>query len=187
QGSGGNALAVALEAARAGADLIATAIYPVALTLHRVSGESLAEALAGLGLDTGVDVQRLWEASDLVDEHIGDEPVTPLAPRMAVRAAEYDLPAGLVAAIDANLRSQAAGDRFDEVLDELVRVRLELGSPPLAAPIGQILGSQALLNVLSASRYSTVVDEVRALFEGTWGTPPGPIDVGVKRAVSLLS
>src|SRR5205823_13972715 len=121
QGSGGNALAVALEAARAGADLIATAIYPVALTLHRVSGESLAAALAGRGLDTGVDVQRLWEASDLVDEHIGDEPVTPLAPRIAVRAAEYDLPAGLVAALDANLRAQAAGDRFDEVLDELVR------------------------------------------------------------------
>src|SRR5436305_3150973 len=89
QGSGRNALAVALEAARAGADLIATAIYPVALTLHRVSGESLAEALAGLGLATGVDVQKLWEASDLVDEHIGDEPVTPLAPRVAVRAAEH--------------------------------------------------------------------------------------------------
>jgi oxaloacetate decarboxylase alpha subunit len=113
QGSGGNALAAALEAARAGADLIACAIYPVALTLHRVSGESLAEALAGLGLDTGVDVQCLWQASDLVDEHIGDEPVTPLAPRIAVRAAEYDLPASLVAALDAHLRAQAAGDRLD--------------------------------------------------------------------------
>src|SRR5947199_9703028 len=83
QGAGGNALAAALEAARAGADVIAVAVYPVALTLHRVSGESLAEALAGLGLDTGVDVQKLWKASDLVDEHVGDEPVTPLAPRIA--------------------------------------------------------------------------------------------------------
>jgi len=187
QGSGGNALAAALEAARAGAELIACAIYPVALTLHRVSGESLAEALAGLGLDTGVDVQRLWQASDLVDEDIGDEPVTPLSPRIAVRAAEYDLPAGLVAALEVHLRGQSAGDRLDEVLDELVGVRREVGYPPLAAPIGQILGSQALLNVLSASRYSTVVDEVRALFEGRWGTPPGPIDENVQRAVSLLS
>jgi oxaloacetate decarboxylase alpha subunit len=184
QGSGGNALAVALEAARAGADLIATAIYPVALTLHRVSGESLAEALAGLGLASGVDVQKLWEASDLVDEHIGDEPVTPLAPRVAVRAAEHDLPAGLVAALDANLRGQAAGDRLDEVLVEVVRVRAEVGSPPLAAPLGQILGSQALLNVLSASRYSIVVDEMRALFEKQWGTPPGPIDEDIRRAVA---
>ena len=187
QGSGGNALAAALEAARAGADLIACAVYPVALSLHRVSGESLAEALSGLGLDTGVDVRTLWEAADLIDEHIGDEPVTPLAPRIAVRAAEYDLPAGLVAAIEAHLRGQTADDRLDEVLDELVRVRNEIGSPPLAAPIGQILGSQALLNVLSAARYSTVVDEVRALFDGRWGTPPGPVDGNVRRAVSLLT
>ena len=184
QGSGGNALAVALEAARAGADLIATAVYPVALTLHRVSGESLAEALAGLGLDSRVDVQKLWEASDLIDEHIGDEPVTPLAPRIAVRAAEHDLPAGLVAALDGNLRAQSAGDRLDDVLSEVVRVRREVGSPPLAAPIGQILGSQALLNVLSASRYSVVVDETRALFERLWGTPPGAIDEDVRRAIA---
>ncbi|HEX7310111.1 MAG TPA: biotin/lipoyl-containing protein [Gaiellaceae bacterium] len=184
QGSGGNAMAVALEAARAGADLIATAVYPVALTLHRVSGESLAEALAGLGLATDVNIQKLWEASDLIDEHIGDEPVTPLAPRIAVRAAEHDLPAGLVAALDGNLRAQFAGDRLDEVLAEVVEIRVEVGSPPLAAPIGQILGSQALLNVLAASRYSIVVDEMRALLERHWGTPPGPIDENVRRAVA---
>ena len=186
QGSGGNALAAALEAARAGADLIASAVYPIALTLHRVSGESIAEALAGLGLDTGVDVNTLWQASDLVDEYIGDEPVTPLAPRIAVRAAEYDLPAGLVAALDKTLRAQVAADRLDEVLDELVRVRNDVGSPPLAAPLGQILASQALLNVLSAARYATVVDEVRALFDGSWGTPPGPVDPNVRRVVVAL-
>src|ERR687885_1044467 len=72
QGSVGNALAAALEGARAGAELIACAVYPLALTLHRVSGEALAEALQGLGLPVEVDVARLWEASDLVDEHIGD-------------------------------------------------------------------------------------------------------------------
>src|SRR4051812_22189178 len=93
QGAGGSALASALEAARAGADLIACALYPVALALHRVSGESLTEALAGLGDGGGVDVRVLWRACDIVDEHIGDEPVTPLAPRIAVRAAEYALPA----------------------------------------------------------------------------------------------
>src|SRR5439155_8350419 len=124
------------------------------------------------------------EASDLVDEHIGDEPVTPLAPRVAVRAAEHDLPAGLVAALDANLRGQAAGDRLDEVLMEVVRIRAEVGSPPLAAPIGQILGSQSLLNVLAASRYSIVVDEMRALFEKQWGTPPGLIDEDIRRAIA---
>src|SRR5436309_9698055 len=187
QGSAGNALAAALEAARAGAELIACAVYPIALSLHRVSGEALAEALLGLGLDCDVDVAALWRASDLIDEHIGDEPVTPLAPRIAVRAAEHSLPAGLVAAIDMHLRAHAAGDRIDEVLDELERIRAEAGAPPLAAPISQILASQALLHVLSARRYQTVVDELRALVEGSYGKPPGPVDPTVLRVVELLS
>ncbi len=183
QGAGGNALAAAIEAARAGADLIAAAVYPVALTMHRVSAESLAQALAGLGLDTGIDLQKLWEASDLVDEHIGDEPVSPLPPRVAVRAAQFKLPVGLVAALDVQLRSQAAGDRLDEVLDEVIKVRGEVGSPPLAAPIGQIIASQALLNVLTANRYSTMVDELRDLVTGRFGRAPGPVDAAVARAV----
>ena len=185
QGATGNALAAALEAARAGADLISCAVYPVALALHRVSGEALASALAGAGLDTGVDVDALWRASELVDEHIGDEPVTPLAPRISVRAAEHRVPPGLVAALDTHLRTLAAGDRLDEVLDELTRIREEVGWPPIASPIGQILGSQALMHVLSANRYQTVVDELRSLIEGRYGSPPGPIDGAVKRAVAL--
>jgi oxaloacetate decarboxylase alpha subunit len=187
QGAAGNALAAALEAVRAGADLISCALYPIALTLHRVSGEVLATSLAGLGQDAGVDVEALWRASELIDEHIGDEPVTPVAPRIAVRAAEHRVPPGLVAALDTHLRTQAAGDRLDEVLAELLRVREECGWPPLAAPIGQILGSQALLNVLSATRYQTMVDELRALVAGRYGSPPGSIDPTVRRAAELLS
>jgi oxaloacetate decarboxylase (Na+ extruding) subunit alpha len=187
QGSAGNALAAALEAARAGAELIACAAYPIALTLHRVSGEAIAEALTGLGLECDVDVSALWEASDLVDEYIGDEPVTPLAPRIAVRAAQHDLPASLVAALESSLRAQGAGDRLDEAIEELVQIRAEVGYPPLASPIGHVLGSQALLNVLSASRYSVVVDEVRRLVEGRLGTPPAPIDKDVQRAVALTA
>jgi oxaloacetate decarboxylase (Na+ extruding) subunit alpha len=187
QGSAGNALAAALEAARAGAELIACAVYPIALTLHRVSGEAIAEALIGLGLECDVDVSVLWEASDVVDEYIGDEPVTPLAPRIAVRAAQHDLPASLVAALESSLRAQGAADRLDEAIEELVRIRAEVGYPPLASPIGHALGSQALLNVLSASRYSVVVDEVRRLVEGRLGTPPAPIDKTVERAVALTA
>jgi len=187
QGAAGNAMAAGLEAARGGADLIACAVYPVALTIHRVSGEAIAKALTGLGLDPGIDVEALWRASELVDEHIGDEPVTPLAPRIAVRAAEHRFPSGLVAALDTHLRALGAGDRLDEVLDELARVREEVGWPPLAAPIGQIIGSQALLHVLSAARYQTVVDELKGLIEGRFGRPPGPIDPAVRRAVELVS
>jgi oxaloacetate decarboxylase alpha subunit len=187
QGAAGNALAAALEASRAGADLIASAVYPIALTLHRVSGEAAAQALAGLGLDTGVDVDALWEAAEVIDALIGDEPVTPIAPRIATRAAQHSLPAGLVAALDLHLRAHTAADRLDDVLEELARIRGEAGWPPLAAPIGQILASQALVHVLSTTRYQTVVDELRALLVGRYGHPPAPIDPAVRRAVELVS
>jgi oxaloacetate decarboxylase alpha subunit len=187
QGAGGSALAAAIEAARAGADLIACAVYPVALVLHRAAGEATANSLEGLGLDTGVNVDALWLASDLVDEHISDQPVTPLAPRIATRAAQHSLPAGLIAALDVHLRAHAAGDRLDEVIEELNVIREEAGWPPLAAPIGQVLASQALLHVLAAERYQTVVDELRDLLAGRYGTPPAPISPTVQRAVELVS
>jgi oxaloacetate decarboxylase alpha subunit len=186
QGAAGIGLANALVATRVGADVVATAVYPLALSLHRIAGESLVEALEGLGRPTGVDVERLWEAADVIDDHIGDVPVPPLAPRVAVRAAEYDLPAGLVAALDVHLRAHAAGDRLLDALEELGRIRAEAGWPPLAAPIGQILASQALLNVLSARRYGTVIDEFRQLVEGGYGTTPAAIEPTVARAVALL-
>jgi oxaloacetate decarboxylase (Na+ extruding) subunit alpha len=187
QGAGGSALAAALAAARAGAQLIACAIYPLALTLHRVSGEALTEALSGIGLNPGVDLDVLWEATDLVDEHIGDELVTPLVPRIAVLAARHDIPASVVAGIDRSLQAEGAGDRLDEILEELDRIRAETGWPPLASPIGQVLASQALLNVLSANRYITLVDEVRSLVSGAFGEPPAPIDPALERVVQLTA
>jgi len=187
QGAAGVGLASAIAAVEAGADLVSTAVYPLALALHRVSGESLAESLDGLGHATGLDAAKLWDAADVIDEHIGDEPVAPVAPRIAVRAAEYDLPAGLVAALEFHLRAHAAADRLLEVLEEVGRVRAEAGWPPLAAPIGQILASQALLHVLDARRYGTVIDEFRELVQGGYGVTPEPIDATVERAVELLS
>ncbi len=187
QGAAGLGIASALAAVEAGADLVATAVYPLALSLHRVSGEALAESLEGLGHGTGIQTHKLWEASDVIDEFIGDEPVAPVAPRIAVRAAEYDLPAGLVAALEVHLRAHAAADRLLDVLEEVARVRAEAGWPPLAAPIGQILASQALLHVLEARRYGTVIDEFRALVQGGYGVTPEPVDPIVQRAIELLA
>ncbi|MDQ3858349.1 MAG: acetyl-CoA carboxylase biotin carboxyl carrier protein [Actinomycetota bacterium] len=186
QGAAGAALAAAIEAARGGADRLACAIYPVAISLHRASAEAVSQALAGIGLDTRVDVERLWQASELVDDALGEEPISPLSPRVAVRAAERGLPAGLVAEVDANLRHQGFGDRLDAVLEELAAIRNEAGCPPLASPIGQVLASQALIHVLSAQRWQIVVDELRDLVEGRYGSPPGQIDPVVRRAVALL-
>jgi oxaloacetate decarboxylase (Na+ extruding) subunit alpha len=186
QGAGGVGLAAAIEAVRAGAERIAVALYPIALSLHRVSAEALTKSLAGVDLDTGVELDRLWKGSELVDVALGDEPVPPLSPQVAVRAAEYMLPAGLVAELDARLREHGSADRLDEVLEELTTIRGECGWPPLASPIGQVLGSQALLHVLAAQRWRFVVDEVRDLVEGRYGAPPAEIDPTVRRAVELL-
>jgi oxaloacetate decarboxylase (Na+ extruding) subunit alpha len=185
QGAGGVALATSMEAARAGAELVACAIYPVALSIHRVSAEAATKALAAIGIDTGVDLERLWQACELVDGALGEEPVAPLSPRVAVRAAEHGLPAGLVAELDANLRAQGFGGRLDEVLGEMQRVRSEVGCPPLASPIGQMLGQQALLHVLSAQRWTLVVDELRDLATGRYGSPQGEVDPQVRRAIEL--
>jgi oxaloacetate decarboxylase (Na+ extruding) subunit alpha len=156
------------------------------MSLHRVSAEVLAGALEGLGHDVSIDVPRLWEACELVDALLGDEPVTPLSPRVAVRAAEHRLPAGLVAELDANLRMQGFGDRLDAVLEELTVIRGECGWPPLASPIGQVLGSQALIHVLSAQRWTLVVDEIRDLVSGRYGSPPQDVDARVRRSIELL-
>ena len=185
QGAAGNALATALEGARAGADLLACSAYPLAVALYRPAGEALAEALAGLGLDSGVDRDLLWQASELIAGTLGDAPVAPLAPAIATQAARRNLPPGLIGALDQHLRAFGAGDRLDEVLDELRTVHDEAGRPPFASPIGQILGSQALLHVLSARRYGTVVDQLRELLDGNYGTPPAPIDEAVTRAIRL--
>ncbi len=185
QGAGRNGLALALEAARAGVDLIGCAVYPVALATHRISAESLAQALAGIGHDPGVDIDVIWSAADLIDEHLGDLPISPLLPRVSVRAARRKLPVWLVSVVDAQLRASGHADRLDEVLDEVERVRVEVGSPPLAAPLGQVVASQALVNVLGANRYRTIIDEVRDLALGRFGKTPGPIDPALERAVAL--
>jgi oxaloacetate decarboxylase alpha subunit len=142
--------------------------------------------LAGIGHEPGIDSGALWQASDLVDDYIGDMALPPLIPRISVRAARRKMPVGLIAAVDVQLRSRSAGDRLDEVLDEIDRVRHEAGSPPLAAPMGQIVASQALVNVLGANRYETMVDEFRSLISGRFGRTPGKIDAALTRAIELL-
>ena len=102
-------------------------------------------------------------------------------------AARHELPASVVAGIDQSLQAENARDRLDEVLEELDRIRAETGWPPLASPIGQVLASQALLNVLSASRYLVVLDELRSLVAGAFGSPPAPIDPALERVVQLTA
>ncbi len=175
QGTGGKALAMAVEAARHGAEPIAVAAYPVAALLNRVSAEVLCEALTGLDFEHGVDVDRVWEASRFIDAHVTSRMHTlPVPPRIILRTAITRLPVGIVAEIDARLRAVDALDRLDEVLAELNRVRADCGTAPLAQPIGGILAGQAVTHVLTARRWAEVSDEMRLLLSGAYGTPPRP-------------
>jgi oxaloacetate decarboxylase (Na+ extruding) subunit alpha len=176
QGTGGNALAMAIEAARHGAEPIATAVLPVAYTLHRVAGEVLCDALTGLGLEHGVDADRVWEASRFIDEHVTSQmPALPIPPRITLRTAFNRLPVGLVSELDARLRMLSAADRLDEVLEEFKQVRLDCGVPPLAQPVGGILAGQAVRHVLSARRWDEVSPDMRDYLSGIYGNPPQAI------------
>jgi len=176
QGTGGNALAMAIEAARHGAEPIATAVLPVAYTLHRVAGEVLCDSLTGLGLEHGVDADRVWEASRFIDEHVTSQmPALPIPPRITLRTAFNRLPVGLVSELDARLRMLGAPDRLDEVLEEFKQVRLDCGVPPLAQPVGGILAGQAVRHVLSARRWDEVSPDMRDYLSGIYGNPPQAI------------
>jgi oxaloacetate decarboxylase alpha subunit len=176
QGTGGNAMAMAIEAARRDAEPIATAVLPVAYTLHRVAAEVLCDALSGLGLEHGVDVDRVWEASRFIDEHVTSQmPALPIPPRITLRTAFNRLPVGLVGDLDARLRTLGAHDRLDEVLEEFKRVRMDCGMPPLAQPVGGILAGQAIRHVLSARRWAEVSEDMRDYVSGVYGNPPQQI------------
>ena len=173
QGTGGNALATAIESARHGAEPIATAVLPVATTLHRVASEILCDALTGLGLDHGVDAERVWQASRFIDQHVTSQmPAAPIPPRITLRTAFHRLPVGLVLELDARLRQLGATDRLDEVLEEFKQVRVDTGMPPLAQPVGGILAGQAVRHVLSARRWAEVSPDMRDYLSGVYGTPP---------------
>ncbi len=175
QGPGGTALAVAIEAARAGADPIATASYPVAMLTTRPAAELLGQALSGLGFDAGLDREKAWEAAREIEAALGDaaSSAPPVSPHVALRAALATVPIGVVAGIERSLRAAGAEDRLDEVLDELLLVRAESGYPPPASPVGRILAGQAIRHVLHARRWTEVDGDMRSLLLGEWGHAPG--------------
>jgi oxaloacetate decarboxylase alpha subunit len=123
-----------------------------------------------------VDVERVWEASRFIDDHVTSQmPVPPIPPRITLRTAFNQLPVGLVGDLDARLRSLGAADRLDEVLDEFKAVRIDCGVPPLAQPIGGILAGQAVRHVLSARRWAEVSTDMRDYLSGAFGNPPQAI------------
>ena len=181
QGPGGTALAVAIEAARAGADPIAVATYSLALSGHRASSELLCQAVVGLGLETGVDQGALWQVAEMLDRALLADITLPppLSAHVSLLAALKGVPAGLVAGVERRLMAINASDRLAEVLDEVQRVREDLGSLPVASPLGDVVARQAIDHVLQGRRWHAIDGEMRALIRGEWGRPPAAINVDV--------
>jgi oxaloacetate decarboxylase alpha subunit len=184
-GAAGRALAAAVEAARAGGSPIGAALYPIAVALYRPAAESVADTLEGLGTPAGVDTDVLWQAVALIGDSLDDAESTSLAPSIAAKAAQRNVPSWLVEQLAQSLVAQELSERLDDVLDELDTVRRLVGGPPLVAPVGQILGSQALVNVLGAQRWAVIVDDFPALAAGDFGSLPNDVDPAVLRTLEL--
>jgi len=178
QGPGGTSLAVALEAARAGADPISVATYSLAVSGHRTSSELLCQAVDGLGLESGINQGILWEVAELLDRALFADTTLPppLSAHVSLLAAIKGVPAGLVSGVERRLAAIDASDRLADVLDEIQRVREDLGSPPAASPLGDVFARQAIDHVLEGRRWHSIDGEMRALIRGEWGRPPAPVN-----------
>jgi pyruvate carboxylase subunit B len=183
--AGGLAPMTYLAAAAAGASVLDTAMSPFAGGASQPATESIVAALAGGEHDTGLDLDALVEIGQDLDEvrqrHLED--LSPAADRIDPDVLRYQLPAPMLEDIRAQLGRHNAEARLREALEEVRRVRADLGQPPLMAPVRQLIATQAVYNVLGGDRYATVSQELKDYLQGLYGTPPRPADVEVRRQV----
>ncbi len=166
-----------LKAVEAGADIVDTSISSMSLGTAQPPTESLVAALSGTPLDTGLDLKAL---SDIADD------VRKIRKKYKKFESEYavintkilvsQIPGGMISNLASQLKEQNALDRMDEVLEEVPRVREDLGYPPLVTPTSQVVGSQATLNVLTGERYKIITSEIKNYLKGLYGKPPGEIN-----------
>jgi oxaloacetate decarboxylase alpha subunit len=166
-----------LRGVEAGADILDCAISSMSMGSSHPPTESIVAALAGTEYDTGMDIGLLTEVSEYfreVRKHYKDyeSAFTGVDPAVL----QWQIPGGMISNLSNQLREQDALDQMDEVLDEVPRVREELGFPPLVTPSSQIVGTQATLNVLLGERYKLIPKETQNYVRGYYGRPPGPID-----------
>lgn len=177
---GGLALAAYLKAAEAGVDVVDTSSLPLAFGASQPPVETVVRALRGSPRDTGLDLALLFEIAAYFEDlrkRLGyPRGVTRLTD---MRVFEHQVPGGMISNLVSQLEEQKALARLPEVLAEIPRVRAELGYPPLVTPTSQIVGIQAVLNVLSGERYKLIPGEVRTYAQGLYGRPPAPLDPGV--------
>ena len=171
-----------LKAIENGCLHIDTAISSFAGGASHPPTESMVAALAGTAYDTGLDLKKLQAIGFYFREvrkkyHQFESDMTGLDTRVQV----YQVPGGMISNLYNQLREQGALNRIEEVLLEIPRVREDLGYPPLVTPTSQIVGAQAVLNVLTGERYKTISNEVKLYLQGRYGRAPGPINTIVRQ------
>jgi pyruvate carboxylase subunit B len=175
----------ALAAVEAGADSIDTAISPFAWGASQPPTESMVAALAGTRRETGLDARLLSEIKVSFDELLLKyEPyLLRSAQQTDTRVAHYQVPAWMLQRIEAELTQKGAEKKLPDVLEEIPRVRADMGYPPLVTPASQVVGAQAVANVLSDERYDEILPETQDYFAGLFGEAPGRVDPEVRRRV----
>ncbi len=170
----------------AGVDVVDTAMSPFAFGTSQPATESIVAAVAGTPRDSGLDVNSLREARNhcvkLRDKYCGL--IDPVSERVDSDVLIYQLPGGMISNMISQLKEQDAFDKLQDVFQEIPEVRKDLGYPPLVTPTSQIVGTQAIFNILSGGeRYSNVTKEVKDYVLGLYGKPPKPIDDDVRRKI----
>jgi oxaloacetate decarboxylase alpha subunit len=173
-----------LKAIEAGVDAVDTACSPLALGTSQPPTESLVAALQGTSYDTGLDLELLSEASAFFKE-IRQHYYIPLDIALGVdtNVLSYQIPGGMISNLASQLAQQKAGHLLPEVLKEVPRVREDMGYPPLVTPTSQIVGSQAVVNVLLGERYKMISSEVKNYVRGLYGRPPAEVSSDLQKKV----
>lgn len=168
-----------LKAIEAGVDVIDCAMSPLALGTSQPPTESMVAALKGTPYDTGYDLNLLSEIADyfrpLREEYIKSGLLNPKALSVDANTLKYQVPGGMLSNLISQLKQQGKEDKYEEVLNEVPRVRADAGYPPLVTPSSQIVGTQAVLNVITGERYKMTTKEFRGLVRGEYGKTPAPI------------
>lgn len=176
-----------LKVAEAGADIIDTAISSFSSGTSQPATESMALALEEKGFDTGLEMGKVSEIADYFnpirdrfrEEGILNPKVKDIEPKTLI----YQVPGGMLSNLLSQLTEQGMQDKYEEVLSEVPKVRADLGYPPLVTPLSQMVGTQALMNVISKERYKLVPSEIKDYVRGLYGRPPAPIEETVKEKI----
>ena len=176
-----------LKGIEAGVDAIDTAMSPLALGTSHAPTESMVAALQGTEYDTGLDLKQLTELRpyfmELRKKYLDSGLLDPKMLAVDANALIYQVPGGMLSNLLSQLKQAGQSDKFDEVLKEVPRVREDAGYPPLVTPTSQIVGTQAVFNVILGERYKTVTKEFKGLVKGEYGKTPAPISPEFRKKI----